>query len=117
MATQKTSKQEMPFSGLWHITEMSMWDEDYFNMEVQAYLEINSQSFGEFQFGLVFGQLDGKETKIGAENIFHFTWEGNDECESASGSGWCKLKDDNTLEGEIKIHRGDSSTFLAERAE
>jgi hypothetical protein len=26
--------------GLWHIYEMEMWDEDYFNMEVQTYIEI-----------------------------------------------------------------------------
>jgi hypothetical protein len=26
----------MKFVGTWHIYEMEMWDEDYFNMEVQA---------------------------------------------------------------------------------
>ncbi|MDY7013523.1 MAG: hypothetical protein SVX43_07925 [Cyanobacteriota bacterium] len=117
MATQKASKQPLPFNGRWHITEMSQWDEDYFNMEVQAYLEINPGGLGEFQFGLVWGQLDGRETKIERETIYSFSWEGNDECDPASGSGWCKLKDGNTLEGEIQIHRGDSSTFIAERAE
>ena len=30
------------FKGTWHITEMSEWDEDYFNMEVQAFIKINS---------------------------------------------------------------------------
>ena len=29
------------FTGTWHIYEMSMWDEDYFNMEVQAYIQID----------------------------------------------------------------------------
>ena len=28
----------MQFTGTWHIYEMEMWDEDYFNMELQAYL-------------------------------------------------------------------------------
>lgn len=28
----------MDFVGTWHIYEMEMWDEDYFNMEVQAYI-------------------------------------------------------------------------------
>ncbi len=28
------------FIGLWHIFEMQAWDEDYFNMEVQAFIEI-----------------------------------------------------------------------------
>ena len=37
-------KSTAKFVGLWHITEMEMWDADYFNMERQAYLEINSHS-------------------------------------------------------------------------
>ena len=28
----------MDFTGTWHIYEMEMWDEYYFNMEVQAYI-------------------------------------------------------------------------------
>jgi len=30
----------MKFAGTWHIEEMEMWDEVYFNMEVQAYIKI-----------------------------------------------------------------------------
>ena len=30
----------MKFEGTWHITAMENWDEDYFNMEVQAYIEV-----------------------------------------------------------------------------
>jgi hypothetical protein len=45
-----------------------------------------------------------------------FTWEGGDENDEANGSGWLRLKDDETLEGKIKIHHGDSSMFLAKRA-
>ena len=33
----------MKFDGVWHITEMENWDEDYFNMEVQAYFEIDER--------------------------------------------------------------------------
>jgi hypothetical protein len=32
-------KQESPFVGLWHIVSMDTWDEDYFNEEVQAFIE------------------------------------------------------------------------------
>jgi hypothetical protein len=31
----------MKIAGTWLITEMSNWDEDYFNMEVPAYFEID----------------------------------------------------------------------------
>jgi flagellar hook assembly protein FlgD len=50
------------------------------------------------------------------KQVLEFTWDGNDENDEASGSGWLKLKDKNTLEGKIKFHHGDSSLFLAKRA-
>lgn len=106
----------MSFEGTWHITEMENWDEDYFNMEVQAYIEIDKRGSGNFQFGLVTGQIDGEVVKDGAGKKLEFTWEGGDENDEASGSGWLKLKDKNTLEGKIKFHGGDSSLFSANRA-
>ena len=102
------------FEGTWHIYEMESWDEDYFNMEVQAFIEIMSECRGRFQFGLVRGTLDIDE--IGGDGRIDFTWDGADENEEASGGGWLKLKDKNTLEGKIKLHDGDSSTLLAKRA-
>ncbi|MBN2015630.1 hypothetical protein JW766_02250 [Candidatus Dojkabacteria bacterium] len=103
------------YAGIWHIYEMETWDEDYFNMEVQAYIEIKPNGSGDFQFGLVSGQIDGEVAKDGNTERFEFSWDGSDECDPASGSGWFKLKDDKHIEGKIKIHHGDSSTFLAKR--
>jgi hypothetical protein len=106
----------MKFNGTWHITEMENWDEEYCNMEVQAYIEIDERGSGDFQFGLVTGAVDGEiETDKLGEKL-EFTWDGADENDEANGSGWLRLKDDDTLEGKIKIHGGDSSLFLAERA-
>jgi flagellar hook assembly protein FlgD len=104
------------FTGTWHIEEMEMWDEDYFNMEVQAYITIDKNDRGEFQFGLVTGSIDGGVIKNESGEIFEFTWDGSDENDEASGSGWLKLKAKNTLEGKIKIHHGDSSLLSAKRA-
>ncbi|MEO0947439.1 MAG: hypothetical protein AAFY11_04715 [Cyanobacteria bacterium J06641_5] len=102
----------MQFTGLWHIQQMEMWDESYFNMEVQAFIKIEPNLLGSFQFGLVSGQLDGEVS----EDTFHFNWEGNDECDPASGSGRCKLTDAGELEGNISLFLGDSSSFTATRA-
>jgi len=30
----------MKYEGTWHIMEMEMWDDEYLNMEVQAYIRI-----------------------------------------------------------------------------
>jgi hypothetical protein len=46
----------------------------------------------------------------------YFTWEGDDEGDERSSSGWIWLKDKATIEGRIKFHLGDSSNFLARRA-
>ena len=102
----------MKYEGTWHITEMETWGDDYLNMEVQAYIRIRRDGGGDFQFGLVSGQIDGEV--VG--DRFEFTWDGNDECDEASGSGWLEMESRNKLEGKIKIHHGDSSTLAAERA-
>ena len=103
----------MQYSGKWRITEMEMWDRDYFDMEVEAYIQINANGSGEFQFGLVCGQIRGKMSKDGEE--FRFRWDGSDECDEASGSGWLKLKGENSLDGHIELHEGDESDLVAER--
>jgi len=107
----------MKYTGNWYIDEMELWDEDYFNMEVRAYITIGKSRTGEFQFGLVSGEINGKIIRTDGTERFEFTWSGSDESDAASGSGWIKLKDEQTIEGVIKFHMGDSSGFLAKRAE
>lgn len=98
--------------GTWHITEMGEWDEDYFNMEVQAYISINQNGEGEFQFGLVSGNIDGKFNK----KRLNFSFDAVDEMDEVNGRGWLDLVDENTITGEFNFHQGDDSTFTAKRA-
>ena len=51
-------KPKPRFEGLWHIVSMSGWDEDYFNEEVQAFIELEANGTGHFQFGYVQGYMD-----------------------------------------------------------
>ncbi|MEM9568263.1 MAG: hypothetical protein AAF974_08135 [Cyanobacteria bacterium P01_E01_bin.34] len=104
--------------GTWHITEMSMWDEEYFNMEVQAFVAVPASGLGTFQFGLVQGSTDG--TFDTTEQNFHFSWEGCDEMDDCEGEGWIALdgEDENHIDhGELSLESGDSSTFRAKRAD
>ena len=110
------NEADHPFMGLWHIYEMEMWDEDYFNMETQAYVEIQPNNMGEFQFGLVTGYLDGYLEQIGEGERFSFTWEGQDEMDEVNGSGWLQLVSPNEIEGLINFHQGDRSGFKAKKA-
>ena len=99
--------------GTWHIQEMETWDEDYFNMEVQAYITIKKDQSGQFQFGLVTGYFNSGKM---AEGKFTFDWEGNDEMDEASRTGWVQLKSTNEMKGYFSFHfMGDDSTFLATR--
>lgn len=52
---------------------------------------------------------------IGTEERFEFTWDGNDECDPASGAGWVKVTSQDQREGKFRFHMGDSSKFLARR--
>lgn len=109
----------MEFLGTWDIIEMEMWDEDYFNMEVKAYIKIEENGSGEFQFGLVRGFIDGKIVQYNEENKFEFSWQGNDEMDEVFGSGWIKFrsKTKNKFDGEFRFFEGDDSTFIAKRVE
>jgi hypothetical protein len=89
---------------MWHIYEMETWDEDYFNIEVQAYIEITPKNMGEFQFAVVSGSLDGYLEDINGKERFAFTWEGAAEMDEASGSGWLQLSSKDKSEGLIKFH-------------
>ncbi|MBI2629856.1 hypothetical protein HYW76_02030 [Candidatus Pacearchaeota archaeon] len=105
------------FTGRWDIFNMSNWGEDYFNEEEQAYIKINKNNSGEFKFGYVSAEIDGRITKEDREDVLEFTFEGNDELEPVQGRGWVKLKENNLsiIEGEIFFHMGDSSKFSAKK--
>ena len=111
----KEAEAAHPFVGRWHIYEMEMWDEDYFNMETQAYVEIRPNNLGDFQFGLVTGYLEGDLEQAEDKERFAFTWEGQDEMDEANGSGWMRLITEDEVEGLINLHLGDRSLFKARR--
>jgi hypothetical protein len=102
--------------GTWQITGMEMWDEEYFNTEVQAYIRIREGGTGDFQFGLVSGSIDGHVEQIGSDSRFTFTWEGRDVMDPVSGSGWLRPVGDGEAEGMIKFYMGDRSRLSAQRA-
>ena len=94
---------------------MEAWDEEYFNMEGQAYVEVNNNGIGEFQFGLVQGSLNGVLDQ--GTDRFIFTWEGGDETDEASGLGWLKQPKKSEIEGFLRFHSGDESYFNAQKVD
>ncbi|MGH6820771.1 MAG: hypothetical protein ACREDU_07925 [Methylocella sp.] len=98
-----------PLTGKWRIVEMELWDRAFINLVGPGFIVFDDQGGGEFAFGAVTGVLDCAYAKTS----IHFTWEGNDEMDEASGDGSAELQDDGSLNGEISFHHGDESSFIA----
>jgi hypothetical protein len=111
---KKKPKPDSSIRGRWHIVSMSMWDQDYLNEEVQAYIEFDDKGGGSFQFGYVQGIMDCREATKDDKPRIEWSWEGNDEMDPAQGRGWAIL-DGERLKGMIFFHQGDESDLEAER--
>lgn len=101
--------------GNWHITGMEVWDADCLDMEVPAHVAIRNDLTGEFQLGLVQGDLDARVRVTAGVARLEFSWSGFDENDPMSGRGWLEVTGDQA-QGRIFIHQGDDSGFTAIRA-
>ena len=102
------------FIGKWRITEMDMWDQDFVDAEVPGYISFSKNSHGEFQFGYVHGFMDCYYSERDGIETVEFSWEGNDEMDSALGRGIATIEK-GKLSGQLFFHMGDYSGFVAIR--
>jgi len=103
-----------PFTGLWHIVSMPGWEEDYIHDGGQVFIEFEPGGMGQFQVGLVNGNIDSLETQRDGKPAVEWSWEGMAEMDECSGRGWAILEGDE-LRGVIFVHGGDHSEFVATR--
>lgn len=56
--------------------------------------------------------------RIGRRRIYpsgiDFDWNGADEGDQVTGTGWADLRDDGWLKGEIAYDNGDDTSFIAQ---
>jgi hypothetical protein len=83
-------------------------------MEVPGHFTIKKDGTGEFQFGLVQGEMDCRMETVGLRERIEFSWEGQDELDPESDRGWAMIEN-GELRGRIFIHLGDDSEFRARR--
>lgn len=107
-------KTEKLVAGIWCITGMEAWDADYFDMEVAAHVTICNDLTGEFQLGLVQGDIDARVADIGGVARVEFSWSGADENDPMSGRGWMDVTGDQA-QGRFFIHLDDDSAFTSVR--
>jgi len=102
------------YIGTWRIVWMEIWDAEYVDMEVAAHIIIRKDLTGEFQFGSVQGQLDGRAGAVAKPSRFDFSWSGFDENDSVSGRGWLEV-DGDQAKGWLQFHFGDETALKAKR--
>ena len=104
----------MQIKGRWRIVDMELWDPGAIDLLGPAFVEITAEGQGSFRFIAVEGWMDVRDVERDGRPGIEFSWEGNDECDPASGRGWATLLPDGSLEGQIFFHLGDDSSFRAE---
>lgn len=112
------ARHKKAFLGRWRIVSMSMWDKEYLDEEVPAFIEFKPKQTGQFQFGYVQGQMDYRAGSRDGKHCVEFSWDGADTGGgdmNISGRGWAVVEG-NRLHGRIFIHLGDESDFVARRA-
>ena len=89
---------------------MEVWDQDYVDMEAPGYIRINSDGTGQFQFGCVYGDIDGCLEPYGNAPSFEFSWSGQEENDPVCSRGWAVVEN-GELNGRIYLHLSDDSAF------
>lgn len=100
------------YRGWWRITETSQWTDDGLDILGPALISLTGHA-DRLRMHCLLAYVSCKPTKKGVS----FTWEGAWEYDQMSGSGHVTLRKDGRLHGFFRIKDGDSSTFVAERAE
>jgi len=95
--------------GKWRIIQTEAWDKQHLDPRGPAYIEIDAQGRGDMAFGALEAAVDSGFTPNGID----FDWNGGEEGDQVSGTGWADLRDDGHLEGETAYHNGDETTFIA----
>lgn len=75
-------------------------------MEVPGHFTFEKDDRGDFQFGLVQGEMDCRVETGDRGSRIEFSWEGQDEMDPASGRGWAGIEN-GELSGRIIIHMGE----------
>ena len=112
-----TSDTPRAVFGAWRIIEMELWDEDAVELMGPALIEFARDDTGRFRFIAVEGGMDCRHEQRDGRPHVEFSWEGDDDGDSAHGRGWAALADDGSLLGHIYFHMGDDSAFRAVRAD
>lgn len=93
---------------------MEEWPQDYVDLVVPGFIEIEPDGMGSFQFGTVSGGVDGSIRTIVGLTFFEWIWWGQSDSDEGCGRGWAQIENEK-LVGRIFIYGSDHSGFVAKR--
>jgi hypothetical protein len=100
------------YRGWWRITETSQWVDD--GLDILGPALISLTGYGDrLRMHCLLAYVNCKPTTRGVS----LNWEGAWEYDQMTGSGHVTLAKDGRLRGTFRIKNGDSSRFIAIRAE
>ena len=100
------------FRGWWRIVDTEAWVNDGIDILGTPLLSLTGDG-DRLRMHCLLAWLDAWPTKSGVS----FSWRGAWEYDQLSGRGRVRLRKDGSLSGRITIKDGDSSAFVAVRAE
>lgn len=100
------------YRGWWRIIDTGTWGSDDLDILGPALISLTGRG-DRLRMHCLLAYVQAKPTKSGIS----FTWQGAWEFDQMSGTGTAKLGKDGRLNGKLKIHHGDDSTFVAEKAD
>ena len=103
----------MSLAGKWRITQMDLWGPEAIDLVGPAFIEFGKGQSDRFRFIAVDGWMDCRHEQRNGRPYVEFTWDGNDDCDPATGRGWARLEKNGSLSGHIYFHHGDDSGFKA----
>ena len=102
------------FIGKWRIIGTEAWDRDALDLVAPASLSFEKDNMGQLKFIAVEAWIDYRVGEREGLPAVEFSFEGLDERDRVSGRAWAVL-DGKQLRGRVYFHRGDDSSFVAER--
>ena len=109
------AKGEQLVEGRWRLVETELWDQEALDLVLPAHITFGHNGVGEMQLIAIGASIDYRvEERGGGAPVVEFSWSGFDEMDPSSGRGRATI-DGDTMRGELFIHQGDQSSFVAKR--